>query len=388
MDTRFLGQPHEWDPRRLYSQTGADWQYRVDFDRLRKERLEKLRASMKTEDLGALVLFAGANIRYATASYQGNWKYNINIRYAVVTHTGEPVLFETAGSDLHCGEIDLPWMEGRIRPAITWQWAEGAVPYMAGRMAESVVDVLKEQGVAKEKIGIDNFDMPSLEAFQKTGIKIVNGWPAVSRARVVKTRDEIELLKQASSIGDAAMWKIKYEWLKPGVREREIEAIFRGEEVADAIRIYYSYQVRQRNLNGDAALPTSMDQLLEGVSSGTKKVQILRASAARDPLSESGEWKLVRPRSSQLADFQRSVMLFAGNIRPATNDPQLKQVELLMAPLVLPTNDLPGTGLSSAGDDNSSGPFIGVVTDNKSKSIINYYGIDQHDGWIFTPLFR
>ena len=41
---------------------------------------------------------------------------------------------------------------------------------------------------------------------------------------MVKTRDEIELLKQASSIGDAAMWKIKYEWLKPGVREREIEA--------------------------------------------------------------------------------------------------------------------------------------------------------------------
>ena len=86
MDTRFIGQPHHWDPRRMYSQTGADWQMRVDFERLRKERLAKLRASMKVNDLGALVLFAGANIRYATASYQGNWKYNINIRYAVVTH--------------------------------------------------------------------------------------------------------------------------------------------------------------------------------------------------------------------------------------------------------------------------------------------------------------
>ena len=115
-------------------------------------------------------------------------------------------------------------MEGRIRPAITWQWAEGAVPYMAGRMAESVMEVLKEHGVTKENIGIDNFDMPALEAFQKTGLNIVNGWPAVPQARVIKTRDEIELLKQASSIGDAAMWKIKYEWLKPGVREREIEA--------------------------------------------------------------------------------------------------------------------------------------------------------------------
>ncbi|MGH9358466.1 MAG: M24 family metallopeptidase [Terriglobia bacterium] len=224
MDTTFIGKPHHCDPRRVYSQTGADWQYRVDFDRLRKDRLQRLREQMTAHDLGALVLFAGANIRYATASYQGNWKYNINIRYAVVPNGGEPVLFETAGSDLQCAKIDLPWMEGRIRPAITWQWAEGAVPFMAARMAGSVAEVLKEHGVGKERIGIDNFDMPALEAFQKTDLKIVNGWPAVSAARVIKTVDEIELLKQACSIGDAAMWKIKYEWLKPGVREREIEA--------------------------------------------------------------------------------------------------------------------------------------------------------------------
>ena len=46
LDTRFIGQPHEWDPRRLYSQTAADWQYRVDFDRLRRERLAKLQEQM------------------------------------------------------------------------------------------------------------------------------------------------------------------------------------------------------------------------------------------------------------------------------------------------------------------------------------------------------
>src|SRR5712692_8553359 len=225
LDTYFIGKPHEWDPKRLYSQTGADWQYRVDYERMRKDRLSRLREQMTKNDLGALVLFAGANIRYATGSYQGNWKYNINIRYAVVPNGGEVVLFETAGSDLHCAKIDLPWMsDNNIRPAITWQWAEGAVPYMAGRMAETVVDVLKQNGVAKEKIGIDNLDMPALKAFQDCGVNIVNGWPAVSQARVVKTRDEIECLKMASSIGDAAMWKIKYEWLKPGVREREIEA--------------------------------------------------------------------------------------------------------------------------------------------------------------------
>jgi len=141
---------------------------------------------MRLTTVAALVLFAGANIRYATASYQGNWKYNINIRYAVLPANGEPVLFETAGSDLQCAKIDLPWMEDRIRPAITWQWAEGAVPYMAGRMAESVMDVSKSTRSEKERIGIDNLDCPALEAFQKAGLNIVNGWPTISKARTVK----------------------------------------------------------------------------------------------------------------------------------------------------------------------------------------------------------
>lgn len=224
LDTSFIGKPHEWDPRRVYSQTGADWQYRVDFDRLRTERLQRARDAMAEADLGAMILYAGANVRYVTGSYQGNWKYNIDIRYCVLPADGEPILFETAGSDLQCAKIDLPWMEDRIRPAITWKWAEGAVPYMSGRMADSVIDVLKEHGVQNERIGIDNVDMAALQAFEERGVKLVNAWPVMSKARVVKTRDEIELLKQASSIGDAAMWKIKYEWLKPGVRERDIEA--------------------------------------------------------------------------------------------------------------------------------------------------------------------
>jgi len=224
LSTNFIKKPHEWDPRRVYSQTGADWQYRVDFDRMRSERLQRTREQMEIFDLGALVLFAGANIRYVTGSYQGNWKYNINIRYVVLPRGGEPVFFETAGSDLHCAVMDLPWIpEQNIRPAMTWQWAEGAVPHMAKKMVDGVMAVLKENKVDKEKIGIDNLDMPSMQAFKDAGLNIVNGWPVISAARVVKTRDEIELLKQAASIGDAAMWHIKYDWLKPGVTEREIE---------------------------------------------------------------------------------------------------------------------------------------------------------------------
>jgi hypothetical protein len=33
-------------------------------------------------------------------------------------------------------------------------------------------------------------------------------------------------------------------------------------------------------------------------------------------------------------------------------------------------------------------PFIGVASQSRSKSVIAYYGIENHSKWIFTPLFR
>ena len=239
MDLSFIGKPHYTDPRRVYSTTVAEWQQRVDPARLRAARLQRAKDQLEAFDLGALVLYAGANIRYVTGSYQGNWKYNINIRYAVLPRGGEPVLFETAGSDMECAKIDLPWMEGRIRPAITWQWTETAQPMMARRMAESVVDVLRDHGVEKERIGVDNLDFPIMNAMNEVGVKIVNGWPAMSAARVIKTPDEIELLKQAATIGDGAMWRVMNEWAKPGVRERDIEAKVHDYMISQGCEIIY-----------------------------------------------------------------------------------------------------------------------------------------------------
>ena len=52
LDTSFIQEQHHTNPRRLYSQTGADWQYRVDHERLRRQRLERIRAEMEADDLG------------------------------------------------------------------------------------------------------------------------------------------------------------------------------------------------------------------------------------------------------------------------------------------------------------------------------------------------
>src|SRR5215216_752828 len=120
-------------------------------------------------------------------------------------------------------------------------------------------------------------------------------------------------------------------------REREQEAIFRGEQVAEAIRSYYRYRVNTVRAGGAQALPTSMDQLLQGipVPGGSKNRQILRASAARDPLTIEGEWRFVLPRTDALIDFQQSIMFYSGNVIPAPRDPQIAQLQQFAVPQIV-----------------------------------------------------
>lgn len=168
-------------------------------------------------------------------------------------------------------------------------------------------------------------------------------------------------------------------------REREREAMFRGEQVADAIRLYYRF----RGAQGVNSLPTSMEQLREGIPRGTKKLQILRAQAALDPLSSSGEWKLIGPTSSGVADFVKSLTIYSGGIPPTPRGDMGRLASLI--PQMANVLDTGSTSTAPGGEDdseNSSGPFIGVASRSQRNSVMTYYGIDRHDGWLFTPLFR
>ena len=176
-------------------------------------------------------------------------------------------------------------------------------------------------------------------------------------------------------------------------REREQEAIFRGEQVADAIRDYYKYRSTTTRGAGDQALPRSMDDLLQGIPipGGSKNRQILRPSAARDPLTLEGEWRFILPRSEALIDFQQAIMFYAGNVLPATRDPQMAQLQQFAVPRIVSVSNLgalSSTRDSSSVDDDATGPFVGVASRSRRDSVLTYYGIERHEQWIFTPLFR
>lgn len=166
-------------------------------------------------------------------------------------------------------------------------------------------------------------------------------------------------------------------------REKELETIRRGEEIAEAIRQYVEFY-------GGAKLPNSMDELLEGLPQGTKKRQILRASAAVDPMSEDGKWRLIKADVTTIGPFAKRVQDYNNGLLPSNPSQTFDRFALVIV------NSL-NTGTESDTTEPDEGeieiltentPFIGVASQSRSKSVIAYYGIQNHSKWIFTPLFR
>ncbi|MBO0770577.1 MAG: aminopeptidase P family protein [Actinobacteria bacterium] len=211
----------------------VDWETRADMDRLRTERLARLNAELERSDLGALLSFDFANIRYMTSTHIGTWAMDKLIRFALLPRGGEPVVWDFGSAARH-HQLYNPWLDHTGDPASpegaartgaragisTLRGAFHPAARIAEDVAAKVVEVLHEHGLAGEPLGIDVAEMPVLAALAAAGITTVDGQQVFMEARRIKTRDEITLLAQACSMVDAAYSDL-YEFLRPGVRENE-----------------------------------------------------------------------------------------------------------------------------------------------------------------------
>lgn len=165
-------------------------------------------------------------------------------------------------------------------------------------------------------------------------------------------------------------------------REKEVESIRRGEEIAKAIEQYVIYYRGTK-------LPESIDDLLEGLPQGTKKRMILRPSAATDPLSEDGKWRLIKPEPQVIAAFAKRVQEYNNGLLPSSPNQVFDRWAVVIVNSVTDADSSENTEPDPDYEvvtDNT--PFIGVASQSRSRSVVTYYGIENHSKWIYTPLFR
>ena len=203
----------------------VDYEVRVDFDRLRKYRIDRAKSALNTCECGAFLLFDFYNIRYTTQTWIGGALGDKMTRYALLTRNGEPMLWDF-GSAVRHHKLYSPWLEPENnRPGMLG--LRGAVAPSAGLMESAVREIkalLIEAGVADYPIGVDIVEPPFLFEMQRQGLKVVDAQQYMLDARVIKSMDEIMLLNQAAAMVDGVYQDIS-EALKPGVRENEIVAL-------------------------------------------------------------------------------------------------------------------------------------------------------------------
>lgn len=204
----------------------VDHELRIDYDRLRRDRLRKSKEALEASDLGALLCFDANNIRYITSTYIGEWARDKMTRYCVLPRNGEPILYEVGSAVLAKKESHgAPWLSDRVRPAISW--GRGAVPgevRAVDRCVAGVKDVLEAHGLANEPLGVDILDVPLMEALRAAGLEIADGQQVMLNARLIKTEDEIECLKIAAMMVDVAYDKVARA-IRPGVKESDLVAL-------------------------------------------------------------------------------------------------------------------------------------------------------------------
>lgn len=221
----------------------VDWEARVDFDRLRDERLGRLKAELAASELGAILAFDFSNIRYMSSTHIGTWAVDKLIRFSLLTRNTDPIVWDFGSAAKH-HKLYNPWLdtttaemdanpdaphEGAKRPRLESgaragiSTLRGAFPpdaQMAEKVARKIKRELEKFGLANEPLGVDVIELPILFALQQEGIHVVDGQQVFMEARRVKTHDEIRLLTQAASMVDAAYEEL-YRFLRPGVRENE-----------------------------------------------------------------------------------------------------------------------------------------------------------------------
>jgi Xaa-Pro aminopeptidase len=198
----------------------VDWEQRVNIDRLRRERLDRIKVALKKSELGALLCFDMNNIRYITATHIGTWAMDKLVRFSLLPQEDEPILWDFGSAARH-HQIYCPWLGERSRAGIsTLRGATNPDSALASDVAKKIKLELEKRHLQNDPIGVDVIEMPVLFALQAEGIKVVDGQQLMHEVRKIKTQDEITLLNTACMMVDSAYDEL-YRFMRPGVKENE-----------------------------------------------------------------------------------------------------------------------------------------------------------------------
>ena len=194
--------------------------------RLRAERLQRAKEQINKAGLGAIVTWDEANVRYLTGYYITTPNRPLEAQFAFCARNGEPHII--GGNDQEGLIKRMPWMGGRIHAPAGIAKIAAFTPddAVVQNVVNQIFDFMVQYGVEKEPLGIDGTTLSYIyaEAFKKRGIEVVHAKPIMDHARMIKTADEIELMRITCANSEKAFAAI-VDAIRPGIRECDLVGI-------------------------------------------------------------------------------------------------------------------------------------------------------------------
>jgi len=181
-----------------------------DDERLKRDRIRNLQASMREAHVGALYLTDRINVRYV-----------LNLRIpggtAFVPAQGEPVVFVRSMDEGYVGlaHSDVRRITYRVDPS------DSEADEKALKWAGELNGLMQEFGVAGQVLGIDNMDPVAFMALGRREIPLMSALKVIEPSKTVKTQDEILIYKELAKLYGSIMRAFRDE-MAPGMSEEEM----------------------------------------------------------------------------------------------------------------------------------------------------------------------
>jgi Xaa-Pro aminopeptidase len=188
----------------------------VNWDRLRKDRMNRIDESMKKHHVDCLVVNSLDNVRYVT-DYRSTYGYSYANVYIGIKPIDQQPLLVAPALDLPDIRRDYPWIQDAVP-------TRGAV---LGSQADAVASVLSKHKLVTGNIALcPNMHFPVADALRAKlpRAQIVNGYDVIMDAKKIKTRDEINEMDRVISIGEISM-EAALDAVRPGKTERNVMAV-------------------------------------------------------------------------------------------------------------------------------------------------------------------
>ena len=195
---------------------------KIDFERMRMYRLNRVRKQMDFHNVGAIILFDPINIRYATdARNMSLFTMHTLTRYVFIPLSGPVILFDYPKAEHlseHLNTID------EIREVISWDF------FSAGKKADqfatiwsnNVDDLMRNYSSDNNNLAIDICDPVGIQALQsKDNYNLSNAQVITESARSIKSDDEIMCMRASIKVAEMGIEEM-HKNLIAGITEEEL----------------------------------------------------------------------------------------------------------------------------------------------------------------------